>query len=420
MKSINSVLSILIACVVIIVSCLEDTCLSSKFYKAYEPVYVSEEEFRVPPSFKRQQEITRPGKIYFYNEYIFLNEINAGIHVIDNSNPSNPLKLGFIDIPGNKDVAVKNNVLYADSYVDVLTINISNIEDPQLINRTENVFKEVEFVPGRGYLSHYEETERVEELNCDDPMYEYDTFIDGDVTLINTANTRESANFAPSPNGIAGSMARFIIVSDYLYAIDDRFLYSYQINQGDQAKLVGTIEVEAGIETLFNQGEHLFIGASNGMFIYDIDHPSQPEFVSKFDHAMACDPVFVQDDLAYITLRSGSECRTFINQLDIVDISNIRNPRLLQSYQMENPHGLSVRDSTLYLCEGEYGLKVYDVSSVYEVDQNLRQEIPDIHAFDVISVSPELLLLVGEDGLYQYNAQTPNSIQQISFIQTNN
>ena len=65
-----------------------------------------------------------PGKIYFKEGYIFINEELKGIHVIDNRNPENPQNIGFIEIPGNVDIAIKNNTLYADSYIDLGAIDI--------------------------------------------------------------------------------------------------------------------------------------------------------------------------------------------------------------------------------------------------------------------------------------------------------
>jgi len=41
---------------------------------------------------------------------------------------------------GNADLAIRNNLLYADSYVDLVWFDISNPALPALKNRLENVF----------------------------------------------------------------------------------------------------------------------------------------------------------------------------------------------------------------------------------------------------------------------------------------
>lgn len=57
---------------------------------------------------------------------MYINERFEGIHVIDNRDPSSPQNVAFLDIPGNIDLAVNGDALYADSYVDLVTIDISN------------------------------------------------------------------------------------------------------------------------------------------------------------------------------------------------------------------------------------------------------------------------------------------------------
>ncbi len=69
--------------------------------------------------------LTNPGKIYTYGSTLFINELNAGIHVINNSNPQNPVPLKFIKILGNVDIAVKDNILYADNPGVQITLHTS-------------------------------------------------------------------------------------------------------------------------------------------------------------------------------------------------------------------------------------------------------------------------------------------------------
>jgi len=66
------------------------------------------------------KELEDPGKIYFYNNYIFINEKRAGVHVFDNSTPSSPQNIGFLNIPGNVDIAIRNDIMLADNYIDLL------------------------------------------------------------------------------------------------------------------------------------------------------------------------------------------------------------------------------------------------------------------------------------------------------------
>ena len=60
--------------------------------------------------------------------------------MVDNSNPESPQIIKFIEIPGSVDMAIKEDILYADSYVDLVAIDISNMDDIREVKRIENVF----------------------------------------------------------------------------------------------------------------------------------------------------------------------------------------------------------------------------------------------------------------------------------------
>src|SRR5450432_1656396 len=122
--------------------CLKDTCKHSYTYTFYEPVYKTTAEVRANIKSNPAREIKEPGKIVILGNYIFLNEVDKGIHVIDNSNPASPKNIAFIDIPGNIDLAVKGNTLYADLYTDLVTLDISNPLNVVKTNIADGVFPE--------------------------------------------------------------------------------------------------------------------------------------------------------------------------------------------------------------------------------------------------------------------------------------
>ena len=108
--------------------------------KCKKPIYMSYKEFRELPNIEEAKEIKKAGKIYIYNELLFVNEPNKGIHVIDNSNKSNPKNRYFINLPGNIDIAVKDGYLYADSFTDLVVLNIKDIDNITKVHRQEEVF----------------------------------------------------------------------------------------------------------------------------------------------------------------------------------------------------------------------------------------------------------------------------------------
>jgi len=71
------------------------------------------------------EDLTSSGKLYYKDNFIFVSKRYEGIHIIDNHDPVNPQNIGFIKIPGCMDMAIKQNILYADNATDLVAINLS-------------------------------------------------------------------------------------------------------------------------------------------------------------------------------------------------------------------------------------------------------------------------------------------------------
>ncbi|MCD4772475.1 MAG: hypothetical protein K8R41_03715 [Bacteroidales bacterium] len=91
-----------------------------EIFVANSPIYMSYETLRESVKQTDARNLENPGKIYFKDNYIFVVEKMKGIHIINNSDPSNPENISFIEIPGNVDIAIKDAILYADSYIDMV------------------------------------------------------------------------------------------------------------------------------------------------------------------------------------------------------------------------------------------------------------------------------------------------------------
>ena len=393
-----------------------DKCTDSYTYIEYTPQYVSLEAMRSSFSIEPPTPIEKSGKIYLYKTTLFVTEPGKGIHVIDNSNPSIPIHKNFIQLEGVHDVTVKDNTLYADSYMDLVVIDIEDMNNIQQIRRLENVFNNYypySDQPGM-FIAGYDESNAVQmsASDCDRESY----FWRGPVLFLDA--TIASTGSSESVIGMSGSMARMNIVGNYLYGIDDWEMSIFDLSDLQFPTEAANVSVGWRIETIFPYENNLFIGAADGMYIFDNSNPLAPSLLSKFNHARACDPVVVQDDIAFVTLRNGTECDGFANQLDVVDISNLNNPTLLFSHPMQNPHGLGVKGDALFICEGEYGLKLFDKSDLSKIGDHLQNWVTDINAYDVIPLDNGLLIMIGEDGLYQFDYSEPSKIKLLSVILT--
>ncbi|PHN06848.1 hypothetical protein CRP01_09935 [Flavilitoribacter nigricans DSM 23189 = NBRC 102662] len=386
------------------------------------------DEYRQAIAPEAPRTLENTGALYVYNNYIFINEQKEGIHIVDNTDPENPTPIAFLKIPGNFNMGIRNNLLYADNFVDLVVMDISDPLDVKFAGRTENVFDSYQFYQDLGYLVYYEESEETVELSCSDLNFGNDFFWMNDGRLVFDAAFSNNAE-ALSPNvsfdqggnsiGQAGSLARFSIIDKYLYSISEYDLRIFDLEDPVAAELASTVNIGWGIETIFPYQDNLFIGADHGMYIYDNSDPLNPTQLSLFTHARACDPVYVQGNTAYVTLRDGTECEGFDNQLDVVDITDLSNPKLLASHQMSNPHGLSIRDENLYLCDGRFGFKVYDVSDWRLISSRQLAHVPGFSAFDVITVNgKDLAIVIGEDGLYQFDISDPADPVRLSVLST--
>jgi len=405
-------------------SCLDEY---NEEFIANSPVYLSYEDLRSAVKKTDVKDLVNPGKIYFKDGFIFINELSKGVHIIDNQNPANPQNIGFIDIPGNVDIAIKNNTLYADSYVDLVAVDISDISNPQEVSRVEDVFP---------YTTPPPEKEEYRIANVDDekgvvidweikkvrqeieqnyyPIYY--GWHELDFAMRNDGGFSGAAPQSGNSFGIGGSMARFGLYDDYLYSVDHATLYMFDVKNSEAPNSIGNQNVGWDIETMFVYDGHMFFGTRSGMQIYSLEVPTVPNHIGQFWHVTSCDPVVVSDGFAYITLRGGNDCGSTVNRLDVLKLSdNYMENQLLASYPLHGPYGLGIDDETLFVCDGEAGLKIYDVTEKLQIDENKIASFPNIKTYDVIPFE-DYLFMIGDDGFYQYDYSDLNNINQISFI----
>jgi len=391
-------------------------------YTANVPIYLKYSDLRTSVKSSPAQTLKAPGKIYYKDNYIFINELMKGIHIIDNSNTSSPVFVNFVEIPGNTDIAIKNNTLYADSYVDIICLDISNISNIKEVNRIQNKLPYMVPETGNEYRIEPVDKEKgvvigwnVETVKKEyyEPNY-YPFYNNFEKDMLSSSGTRVSSS--GDSYGIAGSMARFLTYKDVLYIIDSWDLHLIGIENETTPVDKGSFYAGWSIESLFINNNTLFIGAQNGMSIYDLNNPLNPVKLSEYSHITSCDPVVVENNRAYLTLRTGNNCNRGTNELQVIDISDLSAPSFITSYSMTNPHGLAIDNSILFVCDGSAGLKIYNASDDHQISTNIISSFPEIQATDVIPLGT-VLLMIGEDGFYQYDYSDLNNISLLSKIE---
>ena len=381
-----------------------------------KPVLMSADAFRSSVKVKTQpEEITQQGKICFYEGYLYISEPGKGIHIIDNRNPSSPSPVGFIELIGNADVAIRNNMLYADSYVDLIWFDISNPALPVLKNRLENVFPYA-FPP-------------IEEGTIDYPMCEtaaansqivvgwtqveesYTTERYKDQEIYYDSMVNSSGGNSGVSTSVNGSMSRFGFYQNYLYVVLNNQMSIFDLSGDKPVKAVDNMHVGGNVETIFSYKDYMFMGTPTGMLIYSVADPLKPEYQSMMWHVYGCDPVVVEDDIAYVTVHAGNNCGQNFNELIILDVKDVKNPQPIVSYTMTKPKGLGIDNGTLILCDD--GLKIYNASDPQTLMANRLAHYSGMEGYDVIP-HDNVLMMIADDGIYQYDYSNLKEIKQLS------
>lgn len=405
----------------------EDKYEVEQKYSYFEPIYTTAAEIRASVGVVAPQEIKEAGKIYIKDNWLFVNEVGKGIHVIDNSNPKAPVTKNFLNIPGNYDLAVKGNILYADSYIDLLAIDISDKSDIKIVKRLEGIFSVYNRMgsgidPEKGIITSWKEKENVTVTTSRNQIQPWGGFwMRSDVVAFSQVSSMKTASVPgnPATAGIGGSMARFTIEGDYLYMLDAGNVHSVSIKTMENPIAKSKNMIAWDIETIFPHEGKLFFGAQSGMYIFGLDDPEKPTQISRYAHVRSCDPVVVEGDLAYVTLRSGTTCQGFTNQLEVIDIKDLTNPVLLKIYPMTNPHGLGIDNKNLFICDGDDGLKIYDATDHLKISDNQLAHYKNINTYDVIPYN-NVAIMTGKDGIYQFDYSNPKDIKLLSKVTISN
>ncbi len=224
--------------------------------------------------------------------------------------------------------------------------------------------------------------------------------------MIGCGSGGSTGSSAPSGGGTGkgGSMARFTISGETLYTLNDRYINAFDISVPDAPSPDISQPVPFDVETLYSYDGYLYVGAEAGVYIYD----KNLDQVGEFIHTRSCDPVVIQNGIAFVSLSSGSQCRldSGENTLQFLDVRDPLHPTLIGKKNMFHPTGLGIDGENLFVCDGAGGLKLFDVNVTDNNETNSTSVIltynkassqPDINCYDVIAHKDLLVVSNGED-----------------------
>lgn len=238
------------------------------------------------------------------------------------------------------------------------------------------------------------------------------------VTIIFFASCEKmQVNPESTATGKSGSISRFAIKDNLMYAIDVNYLRTFDITDADHPSLVQSTEVAYGLETIFIYGNYIYLGAVGGVYVLDINNPTSPHQVQKMEHHISCDPVVVQNDYAYSTQRvSSTGCgdHWLESALAVYDVSDLNSAELKKEITMNEPFGLAVEGSWLYVCDG--GIVVFDITNPADPVRKYVVQVTDPH--DIILNYPYMLVATSTS-FELYNYSDPLNIHFISTLALN-
>lgn len=417
--------------ILLLASCIRDSCNMSYTYLHYVPIYMDPIAFENAVKVENATEILRPGKIFAYEDAIFVNDIARGIHIVDNSQPASPQKIAFINIPGTYDISVVCNKLYVDSSSDLLIFDVQNLSQPILLDRVKNVLPRIttyrgfQADPQKGVVIDWqvEEARLRTDYSCDEqiPLVIQNNFVNDPDEAPVVVNSINRSGIIPVSDGKAGSISRFATKEDYFYVVSPSSLFTYQINECTRPSFVNEFSFTDRLvqaETIFLHDNLLFIGAQNGMAVFSIGNSASPELLSNNLHSFGCDPVIFDGSYAYVTLHSSeiqTQCPGWANQLDIWSMQDPSNPQFMATFPMTSPRGLGIDNGLLFIADGPAGLKVFDNKNPPKVGEFMIGQYGNMLMQDVIPYNGTLIC-VGKEGLSQYDYSDGHNLQLISQI----
>jgi hypothetical protein len=274
---------------------------------------------------------------------------DAGLQVIDISDPANPQRLGVNDTNGmTVDVARSGNYAYvAEGYAGLKVIDVSNAGNPRNVSEYHTigwaeqvtVSAKYAYVTERKYAGEYDWVYGLEIVDVSNP-----------------ANPKHVGWYD------AGTWAgKAALSGNYAYLAGADGLQVIDISQPASPRQVGryagatNLNPLTAIRSIAVAGDHAYVvNRKDGLLVLDVSNPANIGKVGEYRNEPYVGPVAVSGAFACLAYTEAADC---CNQagLQVIDISNPSNPLLVgqcsitKDYYGFWPYGMAIAGNYVYL-----------------------------------------------------------------------
>lgn len=364
------------------------------------PLRMSLNELRNSAEVTGPRDIISPVKVQFHNQLLLVMDKFMGVHVIDNTDSTAPVKLNFLTIPGITHFEVRADHLFATSGPDLVVFSLEQPAAFRLVSRMEGQFiLDSETLDNDGVIVGFETREFINRISETHGLFGSGLIID---------ETTPASFRISNAKLMSGDIARFSIVNEHMYVISDFFIRVLDISDPENVQFVSSSQDQF----FFFQNQEVLSGAgtlvtasSNGNAIWDISKDAtNPELVTTSFEFFDCSRL----DMVGNTVVSGTMDGGFCSQGQF----------FLVHHELDPDHGL-IRLSTNQLSNFCTVIKILpeDVIvglgengvSIFEFNESIEQEW-FTHSMHVMAAdaNDRLFVFAGEEGVTQFVREDDN------------
>jgi hypothetical protein len=335
--------------------------------------------------------IINPYSMYLYDTLLVVSDSINGLLIYSVADIQAPRFKAHIPLKGNRGMAMKDSIIFANSWGGILAIRLVNDTDYEVTS----VIKTDPYHSDGMFFETYPTQSSWDGFGC-------------------SRHTVSGAASETSGSGTGGSYAVFAVIDSFLYYIDNQSIITMDITKPAVPRKLSETYIDWSIETLFPTKNNLFIGGTRGMYVMDRADPAHPMRIGSITHFRAKDPVVVKDSTAYVTLRTALDPAARTDELMVVNIGPIADPKLIKEIPLATPYGLTIVDTLLYVAQGAGGWSLFSLAS----PQNpaVVRHYPTPNAKDFIR-SNDLLFMMCFDRIQIYSVSDPLNPTPLAHIE---